>query len=230
MNLTKITLKKKETAIPRAPLMQNDFGLFDLGYMALKAGAATALTGPEGGALELALDIAGKPAVRNIVGVTRDVVGIATSIADLASTASQALSVAGVKGNTDSIRIDMGKVSDQLKRIADEQKPIREALENFGKRWSVLVTVTDQRAREEKITVTVSGKNAGGKLKYGFRLGTLRWVDGGVPVGPEERIMFDRQRFVCPYPNVDSYVLVIPPGVKVTHTLSEWKPPKPPKK
>jgi hypothetical protein len=230
MNLTKITLKKKDTPIPRAPLMGNDFGVLDLAELALKVGGATTVGGPAGGALALALDIAGKPGTRNIIGCLKDVVSVATSVSELASVASQALSLGGVKSNTDSIKIDVSKVAAELKRMADEAKPMREAIENFSKRWSVVVTVDDRRAREEKIEVTISGRQAGSKVQYGFRLGTLRWVEGGVPVGPEERIMFTRQRFVCPYPNVDSYVLVIPPGVKVSATLAEWSPPKPPKK
>lgn len=227
MNLQKITLRKKTVPIPRLPQMENDFGLLDIAELALKVGGASAIGGPAGGALALALEVAGKPSTRNVVGVLRDVVGVATDIADLGNETAQTLSVAGMRSELGAIKDKQTEANSQLKRIADEMKPLREAVENFGKRWAVTLTLTDQRARQEVLELETKGREAGGKVQYGFRLGQFMWVSKGVPVGPSHPIIGLRHTFICPFPNVQTFAVSIPPGVKWSYTLARWKPPMP---
>ena len=227
MKLSPIVLKKRETDIVRIPESAVEILDGELLGLATKVIAGELVGGPVGGTAALVISALTSPTVQNLMRVGKDFSGAAHDIADIATQGAQALAQGGIKGELAEIKEKLDSGNSQLKRIADEMKPLREAVENFSKRWSVTLILIDQRAKQETLDLETKGREAGGKIKYGFRLGQFMWVSNGVPVGPAQPIVSLRHTFICPFPNVQTFAVSIPPGVKWSYTLARWKPPMP---
>lgn len=174
--------------------------------------AAAIAAGPPGLAL-YALSAAADPAVQgavtagslalqtaNDVAQTVEFAGINSQLSAINARLSE---ISGKIGGQ-SPKADLSKVEGELKRLADEAKAAREALENFFKRPAVDVTMT-AGARQKR-----GGAQLGGATQL-YQAGIAAWLKDGSVVA-WDYVNWTKQTFVSPSAKIDDFRLFGYPG------------------